>query len=1283
MTLVLAVVFTAVYASNRSKIEEVDFAELSASNSLQLSSALSVTIVSSPWAALDSNKPDLEGPSVFIVEARVTNLGPDPATNIEVTVDYNDEDAGWTLLEGEDPTRKVDSLGVGVDEAFYAYWFAQYPRVIGESHQYTVTAKADGVAAVSTSTNTFDDNLLAQGTTAQTKPYLSTGNTGIIFVSSPAFVGVIFTATIAYDLGTAPQAIQFSPVGNLDFDAHSSQLLTTKVRFYNGSGNGEVIIDDQLYFPTVPQVGGKTAEMAEVDYIFLPQRPATVRMCPYAGVEFQTQSKYDKDYCDDPVGTIINIDLELSFSMAIEASASTVLQNDTLTYTIHYTNGGADDIGMAWIWDQVDEGLVTIITDTIDPPNDANESSDGLIAWSIGAVPALPDPSSSGAVTFTVMVDGQGVDLADGTEVVNYAFFGVNRDALPRDPALTSTFTTTVLAPQVEITKSDGMVSVEAGALVTYTLIAKNSGSSAANSLVLTDVLPNGVIYQGGATGNPSVNGQTLVWDGLESLAPNSDPLKIDVPVMVRLVADGTVLTNTVYARFTNGAGYQYQEQVATDITTVLAPDLSINKSASPNPVLSGATLTYTLVYSNSGLVTATNAVITDVVPLSTTYQSCTGGDTCYLEDDTVTWELSSIPAQSGSSVGFAVQVDNGLDDGTILVNDSYGLSSAQSSFIGGKPVNTLVLRNAGFVEGHTFEDANGNGSLDPGETGISNVDISLAEATDPEQASDANGYYRFRVEDEQWVSVTASLPDDYFRTSPETVWIENSFQLTRTVDFGYAASSSPFGAIYGTVFEDLDGDGVQEAGEAGLEGVLLRVNSGLTTTTDAFGRYSFVVSSAGVHTLVETDPDGYFSTTPNEVHVSIDLGETVEVNFGDAKKSSAFASVVGTVFEDLNSDGQWDDNEVGISNVTVNFDNSSTDTGKFGGYSFKASNPGSFEVVEVDPVGYFSTTPNEVEVNIILGNSYQVDFGDVPVENAQCSGDEYEPDDKLEDANNLSIGEIQKHNFCDNPLDWVKFEATHGFIYTMRTSSWGQRADTVITLYDANGKRLGGNDDVEGSDDFSSKYVWEAKTGGVHYLRVTNRAGLTGFHTDYDLTLQVEENYYFFLPIGYKDSGPASNKTHMTKPGIRPESPVEPAGVINHSCADDYEIDDTWQLARPVEPGIKQDRSFDSNPFVYAADKDYLWFELNRFEVFTFTIESLVNTSTVMELYDSYGDALGVTDGQQIVWSEAPPGRYYLSVSPGPGNTNYGCTDEAGYTLLVRSKSGYSLFLSVVSSSN
>ena len=152
----------------------------------------------------------------------------------------------------------------------------------------------------------------------------------------------------------------------------------------------------------------------------------------------------------------------------------------------------------------------------------------------------------------------------------------------------------------------------------------------------------------------------------------------------------------------------------------------------------------------------------------------------------------------------------------------------------------------------------------------------------------------------------------------------------------------------------------------------------------------------------------------------------------------------------------------------------------------------------------------------------------------------------------------------------------------------------------------------------------------------------------------------------------------------------VGPAGVIAHSCPDGNEIDDTWRLAKPVAPGVEQIHSFDSNPYLNAADKDFLWFNVNSLDVYTFTLTSVTNTSAVMELYNSQGNVLDLKDDQQLVWSweDGELGRYYLSVSPAPGSMNYGCPqppeqsgepDQVGYTLLAEVDLGSTLYLPVI----
>jgi len=86
---------------------------------------------------------------------------------------------------------------------------------------------------------------------------------------------------------------------------------------------------------------------------------------------------------------------------------------------------------------------------------------------------------------------------------------------------------------------------------------------------------------------------------------------------------------------------------------------------------------------------------------------------------------------------------------------------------------------------------------------------------------------------------------------------------------------------IHGTVYDDLDGDGVMDTGEPGVPGAVVTLVGMGDMTTGSDGLFAFGVSEAGAYTVHETDPAGYTSTTPNEVGVLVE-DEDVVVNFGD-----------------------------------------------------------------------------------------------------------------------------------------------------------------------------------------------------------------------------------------------------------------------------------------------------------------------------------------------------------------------------------------------------------------
>jgi hypothetical protein len=117
---------------------------------------------------------------------------------------------------------------------------------------------------------------------------------------------------------------------------------------------------------------------------------------------------------------------------------------------------------------------------------------------------------------------------------------------------------------------------------------------------------------------------------------------------------------------------------------------------------------------------------------------------------------------------------------------------------------------------------------------------------------------------------------------------------------------------------------------------------------------------------------------------------------------------------------------------------------------------------------------------------------------------DEYEPDDSPALAKPIEMGETQRHNrHVSGDEDWVSFQAEAGTTYVVETSSLGERADTVVYLYDQSGNQLALDDDG-GDEARASRLRWTAPSSGLFFVKVANwlptRAGPG---TGYDLTLR------------------------------------------------------------------------------------------------------------------------------------------------------------------------------------
>jgi uncharacterized repeat protein (TIGR01451 family) len=113
------------------------------------------------------------------------------------------------------------------------------------------------------------------------------------------------------------------------------------------------------------------------------------------------------------------------------------------------------------------------------------------------------------------------------------------------------------------------------------------------------------------------------------------------------------------------------------------------------------------------------------------------------------------------------------------------------------------------------------------------------------------------------------------------------SLPLSRAADAVVALIEDPefdLGTIIGKVFDDKDGDGVQEAGETGVGGVMVAMEDGVYSVTDQNGMYHIAAVRPG-NRLVKinrfTLPANDGLTLPESQTVTLTPGLLAKINFG------------------------------------------------------------------------------------------------------------------------------------------------------------------------------------------------------------------------------------------------------------------------------------------------------------------------------------------------------------------------------------------------------------------
>jgi len=361
----------------------------------------------------------------------------------------------------------------------------------------------------------------------------------------------------------------------------------------------------------------------------------------------------------------------------------------------------------------------------------------------------------------------------------------------------------------------------------------------------------------------------------------------------------------------------------------------------------------------------------------------------------------------------------------------TYTVSITSGSNLTGKDFGNFQL---GSIAGEKFNDINGNGTKDVGESGLQNWRISLSGPITDSTLTDVNGNYSFSSLTVGSYTVSEKLQTGWIQTMPSnpgTYVVSISSGVNSTdKDFG----NFQLGSIAGINFNDVDGNGVKDVGETGLQNWKMKLSGAKTDSilTDANGNYSFTSLTLGSYTISEVLQSGWLQSLPasnGSYSVSITSGTTsTGKDFGNFQ----LGSISGQKFNDVDGDGVKDIGELGLSGWKIRLSGTKTDsalTDASGNYSFTNLTAGSYTLTEVNQSGWLQTFPTNPSTYTISVSSGTVSTG--------------------KDFGNFQLGTISGKKFNDLNGNATKDNGEVG-LQNWKIKISGAKTDSVLT--DVNG---------------------------------------------------------------------------------------------------------------------------------------------------------------------------------------------------------------------------------------
>ena len=582
---------------------------------------------------------------------------------------------------------------------------------------------------------------------------------------------------------------------------------------------------------------------------------------------------------------------------------------------------------------------------------------------------------------------------------------------------VSDTVSVEIVEPVLQIAKTVNDSTVDAGQIVTYTLVVTHTTNSTgpAFDVVVTDplaaglaLIPGSVTTTSGSVTTGNQNGDTSLSVDIPSLllgqtATITYQARIIGPPSANAPATGSTVTNTATINYTSNPQTDGRPGNNSSQSTV-----TLNSNGLSGIVFHDVDRSGIL---STGDIRLSNVVITlsgtDNLGNNVNNQITTDAQGAY---SFTGLRPGNYQVTQTQPAGF---LTNGETAGTPFGNGSPGVNTLAAMIPAG---SNSTGQNFNFAEilpaslsGFVYIDANTNALMDGGENGIGNVTLQLAGTDDlgsviRTTTTNASGAWSFLQLRPGTYTVTEIQPigfvdfQDQIGTRGGTVGPDAFSGII--LDQGQTGSSYNFGevlpaTIQGNVYVDFNLNGRKDNGEVGIAGVPVSISGtafagtifarpllasdipgGLSHLTGSNGSWEFTMLPPGDYSIEETQPSGYMdgqeeNTDPNNPGISISndrfsginasQAETiVMLNFGEIASNG---SIAGTVYVDLNNNGNRDFNETGIPGTTVSMTgvdirgitvNATTTSDSQGNFIFGNLFPGTYRLLETQPIEYY-----------------------------------------------------------------------------------------------------------------------------------------------------------------------------------------------------------------------------------------------------------------------------------------------------------------------------------------